>query len=219
MHPTQIKQKPHRPIISDYSNIEIRMITPLRLKISVSRNRPNQPLRRKQPVLPPTCGQFLSQLGLKSKSEKVTADSSARASPGFVMPVRRQRTCSIGSTITENTCSMLSPLSPNRIATRINPLFVVSEQSEPMEQSEPLEQSEDDTTIGSEDNDAIDDILDIDLTSPLGQKLSPALAEHQWEGMGVITNYDQYCNQLPSTSEESRALRSKTPYCKLQFLP
>ncbi|XP_067929573.1 uncharacterized protein [Watersipora subatra] len=65
----------------------------------------------------------------------------------------------------------------------------------------------------SECTDSTSDILEIDLTSPLGQRLSPLLDNFQLKGVVAVNNYDRYCNQTEVKTEDNRSLRSKTLYC------
>ena len=60
----------------------------------------------------------------------------------------------------------------------------------------------------------VDELLHVDLCSPMGVKLKSLLASHCDE-CSTIRHYDSYCNQV-QTKSDSRSLRSQTSYCKFK---
>lgn len=73
-----------------------------------------------------------------------------------------------------------------------------------------------DLSITSNDSESVedpsDDLLNIDLSSPMGLKLK-SLVSSQCQKCSTIRYYDHYCNKI-QTQADRRSLRSQTTYCK-----
>ena len=61
----------------------------------------------------------------------------------------------------------------------------------------------------------IDELLHVDLCSPMGVKLKSLLANHCAK-CSTIRHYDSFCNRVQPKSD-SRSLRSQTSYCKFKY--
>ena len=72
--------------------------------------------------------------------------------------------------------------------------------------------------VDSDSEDDTEDLLNVDITSPLGQRLTPALEKRNLGTSTTIKDFDHYCNQTGAIAEENRRLRSQTNYCKLLFI-
>lgn len=162
---------------------------------------------------PQTQESFLSSLGLKSNQKSpVLPVANIKQPQGLTFTVVHRTNSSI-ILIRQPTANIVSEnlqRTPNKLKSLL--LAPLKPKGTPVQSM--LNESID--SISSETHeDHGEDLLDIDICSPLGMRMKSTIS-NVCTKCSTIRDYDQYCNRM-QTAEDSRSLRSQTTYCKCEY--